>query len=67
MTVTLTDDLERDVARCAGQLGIPPDQFVRDALAWFIQGESELWAELRAWQMLSAQAWASVEESLGEA
>ena len=64
MTITLTDDLERQVTERAEQLGIPPDEVVRRAVAWYVQADPDLWAELKEWQAATWRAWGAVEESL---
>jgi hypothetical protein len=64
MAITLTEELERDVLQRANLLGLPPDELVRRAMAWFFQMEPDLAEELREWQQMTWNSWAKVEESL---
>jgi hypothetical protein len=64
MAITLTDELERDVLKRANQLGVPPNELVRRAMTWFFQMEPDLAEELRDWQQMTWNSWATVEESL---
>ena len=64
MTITVPEELERDLTRRAEQLGVEPDEVVRRAVARFLHVEPELQAELDDWQRATWKAWATVEESL---
>jgi predicted transcriptional regulator len=64
MTFTLSSELERDLVESAQQLGVSPEEMVRRAVAWFLQAEPELSAELSDWQRMTWKAWDTVEESL---
>lgn len=64
MTITVPEELERDLTRRADELGLEPTEVVRRALARFLYVEPELQAELDDWQRASWKAWAIVEESL---
>ena len=64
MTITVPEELERDLTRRAEELGVEPAQIVRWAVARFLYIEPELQAELDDWQRASWKAWALVEESL---
>lgn len=64
MTITVPEDLERDLTRRAEELGVEPGEIVRRAVARFLYLEPELQAELEDWQRASWKAWAVVEESL---
>jgi predicted transcriptional regulator len=64
MTITVPEELERDLAQRAEQLGVEPVEVVRRAVARFLYVEPELQAELDVWQRASWKAWATVEESL---
>ena len=64
MTITVPEELERDLTQRAEQLGVEPAEIVRLAVARFLYVEPELQAELDDWQRASWKAWATVEESL---
>jgi predicted transcriptional regulator len=64
MTITVPEELERDLAQRAEQLGVEPVEVVRRAVARFLYVEPELQAELDDWQRASWKSWATVEESL---
>ena len=64
MTITLADDLEKDLIRRAEELGIPPEELARRAVARYLWLDPELEAEMLGWQRMTWNAWAKVEESL---
>ena len=64
MTITVPEDLERDLTRRAEELGVELAEVVRQAITRFLYVEPELQAELAMWQQMGWNAWDKVEESL---
>ena len=64
MTITVPEELERDLTQRAEQLGVEPAEIVRLAVARFLYVEPELQAELAEWQQMGWNAWDKVEELL---
>jgi predicted transcriptional regulator len=63
MTLSVPEELERDLTRRAQELGLEPSEVVRRAVARFLYLEPDLEAELEDWQRATWKAWATVEES----
>jgi hypothetical protein len=63
MTITLNSELEQGLSDRAKELGLPPEELVRRAVAWFVQIDPALQVELQEWQQRTWNAWDMVEES----
>ena len=61
MTITLTEDLEQDLARRAELLGVSPEELARRVIRSYLRADPELEAELRNWQRMTWHAWGVVE------
>ena len=64
MTITLNEELERDICQRAEQLGVSADELIRRAVSRFLDVDPQLKAEMEEWQRMTWDAWAKVEESL---
>ena len=56
MTVTIPQELELAVQRCAQKRHVPVERLVQEALQWYLQIDPELVNELAAWQDVRDEA-----------
>ena len=62
MTISIPPDLERALAERAQQRQIGVDEFVHQALLWYLQADADLQDELDAWQEVRDEALRLVED-----
>ena len=64
MTVTIPQELENAVQRCAEKRQLPVEHLVQEALQWYLRIDPELLDEVAAWQDVRDEALDIVEGSL---
>ena len=65
MTLTIPTAVENEVKTRAEMLKISPDEYVEQALKWYLGIDADLLEEMAAWEATGLESLAMVEESLG--